>query len=80
MTSLHSGRLKKLIAELAKENNWDWDVGLVLSPDAELKKTDTCVASSDSVVLDGCKKWVNLAAEIIRKKLSSARVIDLSRN
>jgi hypothetical protein len=35
------------------------------------------VAGSDSVVLDGCGKWVNLGAEIIRAKLPNAKIIDL---
>ena len=74
----NSGRLKTLIGELARKNNWDWEVELLLSPDAELKKTDAVVASSDSVVLDGCGCWINLATEIIKDKLSSAKVIDLS--
>ena len=73
----NSGRLKTLIGELARENDWNWKVELLLSPDAELKKTDVIVASSDSVILDGCRRWVNLAAEIIKKKLISAKVIDL---
>ena len=74
----NSGRLKTLIGELAEESKWNWEIELLLSPDAELKKTDLVVATSDSVVLDGCKNWVNLATEIIEKKLSSAKVIDLS--
>jgi len=74
----NSGRLKTLIGELARKNNWDWEIELLLSPDAELKKTDLIVASSDSVVLDGCRSWVNLATEIIKNKLPSAKVIDLS--
>ncbi len=74
----NSGRLKTLIGELAGKNNWNWEIQLLLSPDAELKKTDLVVASSDSVVLDGCRRWVNLATEIITKKLPSARVIDLA--
>ena len=74
----NSGRLKTLIGELAEKNGWNWEIELVLSPDAELKKTDLVVASSDSVVLDKCKSWVNLATEIIGKKLPSARVIDLA--
>jgi hypothetical protein len=73
----NSGRLKTLIGELARNNNWDWDIELLLSPDAELKKTDQIVASSDSVVLDGCKSWVNLAAEIIIHKIPSVTIIDL---
>jgi hypothetical protein len=74
----NSGRLKTLIGELAQKNNWDWEIELLLSPDAELIKTDLAVASSDSVVLDRCKRWANLATEIIQKKLTSAKVIDLS--
>jgi len=74
----NSGRLKTLIGELARKSNWNWEIELLLSPDAELKKTDMIVASSDSVVLDGCKRWVNLATEIIKHKLASVRVIDLS--
>jgi len=74
----NSGRLKTLIGELAEKNGWNWEIELVLSPDAELKKTDLFVASSDSVVLDKCKSWVNLATEIIERKLPSARVIDLA--
>ena len=73
----NSGRLKKLIGELADQNNWNWEVELLLSPDAELKKTDLIVASSDSVILDACKSWVNLADEIITQKLPYATVIDL---
>jgi len=73
----NSGRLKTLIGELARKNNWNWEIELLLSPDAELKKTNLVVASSDSVILDGCKKWLNLAAEIITKKLPYATVIDL---
>ncbi len=74
----NSGRLKTLIGELARQNNWNWEIELLLSPDAELKKTDAVVASSDSVVLDGCKGWVNLATEIIKQKLPSAWIIDLA--
>ncbi|MBW7991530.1 MAG: DUF434 domain-containing protein [Planctomycetes bacterium] len=74
----NSGRLKTLIGELARKNNWDWEIELLLSPDAELKKNDAVIASSDSVILDTCGRWVNLAAEIIKSKLPSAKVIDLS--
>jgi hypothetical protein len=73
----NSGRLKTLIGQLAQKNNWGWEIRLSLSPDAELIKTDLIVVSSDSVVLDGCKRWTNLAAEIITQKLPSATVLDL---
>ena len=74
----NSGRLKTLIGELADKNNWSWEIQLLLSPDAELIKTDMVVASSDSVILDGCRKWTNLAAEIIKQRIHSATIIDLS--
>lgn len=74
----NSGRLKTLIGDLSSKNGWNWRVELLLSPDAELKTIDSIVASSDGVVLDDCKRWFSLAAEIIRRKLPSARVIDLA--
>ncbi len=74
----NSGRLKTLIGKLARENNWNWQIELIISPDAELKKTDSIVVSSDSVVLDTCKTWVNLVAEIIKYKITDAWIIDMS--
>ena len=74
----NSGRLKTLIGELARKNNWPWEIELVLSPDAALIKGDMIVATSDSAVLDACKRWLNLATEIITEKLPSATVINLS--
>jgi len=73
----NSGRLKTLIGELARKNGWGWQIELALSPDTELIKTDLTVATSDSVVLDGSKRWTNLAAEIITQRLPSATIIDL---
>ncbi|MCL5280568.1 MAG: DUF434 domain-containing protein [Planctomycetes bacterium] len=74
----NSGRLKTLIGQLAHENNWPWEIRLTISPDAELSKMDTIVVSTDSVVLDACTRWTNLAAEIITRRLSATTVIDLS--
>ncbi|MHC4132136.1 MAG: DUF434 domain-containing protein [Planctomycetota bacterium] len=74
----NSGRLKTLMNQLADENNWGWEIQLVTNPDAVLIKTDLAVVSSDSVVLDGCKKWVNLARDIIEAKLPQTPIVDLS--
>jgi len=74
----NSGRLKTLIRQLAEKNHWNWEIKLSISPDAELRRTDLIVVSSDSVVLDACKRWLNLAAEIITQKLPSATVINLA--
>jgi hypothetical protein len=74
----NSGRLKTLIGELAQKKGWKLNVELLPSPDAELMKTDNIIVSSDSVVLDGCRKWVNLAGTIIEEKLPDTWLLDLS--
>jgi len=74
----NSGRLKTLIGELARKNEWDWEIELLPSPDAKLIKTDLTIVSSDSVVLDGCRSWVNLARAIIEEKLPIVCLVDLS--
>jgi hypothetical protein len=74
----NSGRLKTLIAELCEQNGWHWDIQLVQSPDKVLIKSDNVVASSDSIILDGCKRWINLTAAIIEKNLPKSWIIDLS--
>lgn len=73
----NSGRLKTLISKLAEENGWDCEIKLSISPDHELIETDLIVASSDGVVLDGCKRWLNLARAIIEQKLPESRIIKL---
>jgi hypothetical protein len=73
----NSGRLKTLIGEIAGKNGWDWEIKLTISPDAELIKGDHPAASSDSVILDGCKRWVNLARAIIESRLPNSWVAEL---
>jgi len=74
----NSGRLKTLIREIAEKNEWDWQIELVTSPDAVLIKGEKIVASSDSVILDKCGKWVDLAGEIIKNRIPTAKIIDLT--
>ncbi len=73
----NSGRLKTLIARIARENNWPWEIRLTISPDAELSRIDTVVVSTDSIILDACPQWTNLAAGIITQRLPRTAVIDL---
>ena len=76
----NSGRLKTLLRELAEKNNWKWEIELVTSPDAVLIKGEKIVASSDSVILDKCCKWVDLVGEIIKNRIPAAKIIDLETN
>ncbi|MHC4526399.1 MAG: DUF434 domain-containing protein [Planctomycetota bacterium] len=74
----NSGRLKTLIGELAGESHWDWNVELLASPDGELARTESIVVSSDSVILDRCGRWSNLAGAIIEQQLPQTNLVDLS--
>ncbi len=74
----NSGRLKTLINKIAQENKWPWTVELVISPDALLAKTERIIATSDSVVLDKCGRWINLARSIIETEFPKTNLVNLS--
>ncbi len=74
----NSGRLKKIIDDTLLGDFDNFFVRLSVNPDAELISTGAIVVSSDSVVLDNCSRWTNLAEEIIRHKIPSAKLIDFS--
>lgn len=74
----NSGRLKTLITEMAAANGWNMEVEVVFSPDHELSQTDNMIVTSDGIILDRCRAWVNLARHIITEKVPNAWVVDLS--
>jgi len=61
----NSGRLGQMLKAVASAEDWPWQVELVADPDRELRVTRDIVATADSVILDTCHAWVNLAAEVI---------------
>ncbi|HTV41987.1 MAG TPA: DUF434 domain-containing protein [Candidatus Sulfotelmatobacter sp.] len=73
----NSGRLKTLILETAQEAGWNMEVELTFSPDHLLARTNHIIATSDGIVLDQCRQWVNLAAIIMAQRIPRARVVDL---
>ncbi len=79
----NSGRLKTLIAELLEARSargarqGKWNIELANNPDRALKSYAGVVVSSDSVVLDACAAWLNLAGDIIDAHVPSAWRIDL---
>jgi hypothetical protein len=73
----NSGRLKRILLDLAASNGWQWEVELVDDPDRILAAATLPVATADSAILDRCSAWVNLAAEAIRDRIPQARIIDL---
>lgn len=76
----NSGKLKTLVAEIAEKNNWNWDIQLLTNPDSEMIKGNRLVATADSIVLDKCKQWINLAAAITQYEKLNAKIINLSVN
>jgi hypothetical protein len=74
----NSGRLKKVLVETSAQAGWRWRVELVHNPDAVLSQTEQTVASSDSVILDRCQRWINVARLAIVDRVAQAYVVDLS--
>lgn len=61
-----SGELRSLLLRLAGEAGWPWEVELLPDPDRALASPGgAVVATSDSVVLDACGPWLDLAGIVI---------------
>ena len=60
----NSGRLKALIAGIGEQYQFPLDIQILKNVDRELYDKEN-VISSDSIILDHCKSWVNLAARCI---------------
>ena len=74
----NSGRLKTFIGEVATAAGWNTPVELAFNPDKVLWESEHVIATSDGVVLDRCRHWVNLVHEIIVKRIPQTRLVDLS--
>ena len=73
----NSGRLKRILCDVAAARRWNWDVELVQNPDAVLIESDEIVATADSLILNKCRSWLNLARHVV-EHISSAWIVDLS--
>jgi hypothetical protein len=73
----NSGRLKATLDHVAERFGWRWAVSLETNPDRMLGDTSAIVASSDSVVLDRCDRWCDVAREIVMRSTPEAFVVDL---
>lgn len=61
----NSGRLRSLMMELAREENWAWDIQLVPNPDKVLSHSGEIVITSDSAILDQASCWFNMNEAIL---------------
>ncbi len=73
----NSGRLKQVMEETAASGGWRWEVELVPDPDPILSRAEEIVATADSVILDRCQSWLNLARETIAAYLPQIDVVRL---
>lgn len=74
----NSGRLKNMMEDIARRKSWPWRIELVANPDALLSKSSDIVATADSIILNKCALWHNLARNIIQKHIQTAHIVDLS--
>ena len=63
----NSGRLKSLIAEIGEEFAFGLDIQILRDVDRSLYGREN-VITTDSVIMDHCVGWVNLAAECMKEK------------
>jgi hypothetical protein len=76
----NSGRLAQWIREVAAAKRWPWEVIVTMNPDKVIRASDQIAVTSDSNILDGAAKWVNLNGLLIREYLPQAWIIDLQPN
>jgi hypothetical protein len=75
----NSGRLAARVRELASARGWPWEVRAEFNPDREIAGSSLVAVTSDSNVLDGAARWLNLGRLIVEKHVERPWVIDLSR-
>ena len=71
----NSGLLARTIRAVADETNCRWRVELIKDPDRRLIESAELAVSADSRVLDGCRRWLNLARYIVDSYVPEAWVL-----
>ena len=71
----NSGRLKKILDQIASGLKIPWRVELVPNPDAILIQSREIVATADSAILDRCQAWFNLARRVVEEHVPGALVV-----
>jgi hypothetical protein len=75
----NSGRLAERVRATAAERGWPWAVAVEFNPDREIVNSGRVAVTSDSNVLDGVARWLNLGRLVVERHVPGAWVIDLSR-
>jgi len=61
----NSARLKQMLTQHARDNQWPWHITLSHHVDTDLAQSDGIVITSDGPVLDKVDRWANLLAWLI---------------
>ncbi len=72
----NSGRLRAMIVEVGDAQGWSWKAEVVRDPDPVLAAADDWVATSDSEILDACKRWINLSKAIVTGMGDGVWIVD----
>lgn len=73
----NSGRLAALLRETGVAQSWNWRVELTPDPDPVLCASSETAATADSMILDRCARWMNLASEVIRAHVPQAWIVEM---
>lgn len=73
----NSGRLKKMIEEIALENQYDWKVELVYNPDKVIAESNWIAVTSDAWILDNASANFNLMKYVLSQMTVNENVICL---
>lgn len=71
----NSGNLKKQIIEILQTFHYEVEVNVINDVDKVLEILDN-VITSDAIILDKCKSWINLNADIIKQNSNDCFYID----
>jgi hypothetical protein len=74
----NSGRLAERIRAVAAGRGWPWAVEVEFNPDREIVNSARVAVTSDSNILDGVARWLNLGRLVVERRVPGAWVIDLS--
>lgn len=74
----NSGRLAERVRRIARERGWPWTVEVEFNPDRSIVNSGRVAVTSDSNVLEGVARWLNLSRLVIEQLVPRPRLIDLS--
>jgi hypothetical protein len=74
----NSGQLRHLLQKQAEECGCNCTVQVVLNPDPLLAQTKNIIVTADSIILDQCQKWFNLARIVLEKKIPEAHIVKMA--